>query len=166
MARRPKSPSSLVAAAEQVVGRSTDGRELRRAQSMLLPAAMGLSLEQTGRAIGRSRSSVIRMRAEFRRTQEGQAVGSGWGGRRRQNMTREQEKELLSPFFERAGQGGMLVVAPIKAAYEQALGRAVPESTVYRLLARHGWRKIAPRRHHPKRDAAAQERWEKTFRVR
>jgi hypothetical protein len=34
---------------------------------------------------------------------------------------------------------------------------------VYRLLARHGWRKVAPDTRHPKSDPAEQERWKKNF---
>jgi transposase len=76
-------------------------------------------------------------------------------------MSVEQERALLAPFFEQAKAGGILVAAPLKAAYEQALGRKVPNSTVYRLLARHGWRKIAPRPRHPKADPERQAGWKK-----
>jgi hypothetical protein len=34
-------------------------------------------------------------------------------------------------------------------------------SVVYRLLARHGWRKVAPDTRHPKSDPIAQEEWKK-----
>jgi hypothetical protein len=43
---------------------------------------------------------------------------------------------------ERAEAGGMLVVAEIRRAYREHLGKAVAPSTVYRLLDRHGWRKV------------------------
>ncbi|MGH8653780.1 MAG: helix-turn-helix domain-containing protein [Gammaproteobacteria bacterium] len=36
---------------------------------------------------------------------------------------------------------------------------------VWRLLARHGWRKVAPDMRHPKSDPAAQEAWKKTPRT-
>jgi hypothetical protein len=39
----------------------------------------------------------------------------------------------------------MLIVAPLRAALAQRLGRPVTHSVVYRLLARHGWRKVATR---------------------
>lgn len=45
---------------------------------------------------------------------------------------------------------------PIHAAYEERIGCQVAASTVYRMLARHGWRKVAPDTGHPKRDAQAQ----------
>ena len=35
-------------------------------------------------------------------------------------------------------------------------------STIYRLLERHGWRKVVPRPRHPKADVAAQAAFKKT----
>ena len=55
----------------------------------------------------------------------------------------------------------MLVLSPIRAALAQRLGRPVAASVVWRLLARHGWRKVAPDTRHPKSDLAAQEAWKK-----
>lgn len=162
MARKPKTAPALVASAEQMVRETTDTRELRRAQTVLLPGLLGLSLEETGQIIGRSKASVTRLRAQFRQaSQEGKRDRPQWGGRRRQNMTPDEEKIFLAPFFEQAKAGGILVATPIKAAYERAIGRSVPHSTVYRLLARHGWRKIAPGKRHPKRNPDAQEEWKK-----
>ena len=40
-------------------------------------------------------------------------------------------------------------------------GKAVARSTVYRLLERHGWRKVVPRPRHPKADVAAQAAFKK-----
>jgi transposase len=86
------------------------------------------------------------------------------GGRRHQHLTQEQEQEkaLLAPFVERAEAGGMLTVADILQAYRERTGRAVARSTVYRLLERHGWRKLVPRSRHPKADVAAQAAFKKT----
>ncbi len=162
MARKPKQAAALVNAAEEAVKSALGAREMREAQAVLLPALHGLSLAQTGRLIGRSRASVTRLRSRFKRgLEQPEGAGRQWGGRRRQNMSVEQERALLAPFFEQAKAGGILVAAPLKAAYEQALGRKVPNSTVYRLLARHGWRKIAPRPRHPKADPERQAGWKK-----
>jgi transposase len=84
------------------------------------------------------------------------------GGRHHQHLTQEQEAELLAPFVKRAEAGGMLSVAEIQQAYRERCGKAVARSTVYRLLERHGWRKIAPRPRHPKADVAAQAAFKKT----
>ena len=73
-----------------------------------------------------------------------------------------QEQELLAPFVARAEAGGMLTVAEIQQAYRERTGKVVARSTVYRLLDRHGWRKIVPRPRHPKADVAAQAAFKKT----
>jgi transposase len=68
---------------------------------------------------------------------------------------------LLAPWLEEAQTGGLLVVSPLRAALAQKLGKPVKASVVYRLLARHGWRKVAPDTKHPKSDPAAQAEWKK-----
>jgi len=42
----------------------------------------------------------------------------------------------------------------------------VAASTVYRLLERAGWRKVAPRPSHPRKDPAAEEAFKKSSRRR
>ena len=50
----------------------------------------------------------------------------------------------------------------IQQAYQDQLGKQVAPSTVYRLLDRHGWRKVVPRPRHPKANVAAQAAFKKT----
>jgi transposase len=76
-------------------------------------------------------------------------------------MTIAEEKALLARFAKAAGAGELLNIHDLKRAYEQAIGHATSNSTVYDLLARHGWRKLMPRPHHPKRDAKAQDAFKK-----
>jgi transposase len=83
------------------------------------------------------------------------------GGRKRENMTVVEEKSLLARFAKAAGGGEMLNIQDLKAAYEKAIGHETSNSTVYNLLARHGWRKVMPRPFHPKRDIAAQNTFKK-----
>ena len=74
----------------------------------------------------------------------------------------DEEKALLDRFAKAAGAGEMLNVHDIKAAYEKAIGHETSNSTIYNLLARHGWRKLMPRPFHPRRDIAAQNAFKKT----
>jgi transposase len=83
------------------------------------------------------------------------------GGRRRQLMTFEEEKAFLSKFMNDAQKGLVLVANEIKETLEKKLGRLVHKTTVYRMLHRHGWRKIVPRPGHPKRDKAAGDAFKK-----
>lgn len=76
-------------------------------------------------------------------------------------MSLEEERRFLEPWAELAAEGSMLVVSPLRAALAQHLGRPVAFSVVYRLLARHGWRKVAPDTRHPKSDPAVQQEWKK-----
>jgi transposase len=88
--------------------------------------------------------------------------GPGRGGRHHQNLSLEQEQALLAQFCGAATQGGVLETRAVRAAYETLVGHSVPESTVCRLLTRHGWRKIAPRPRHPKADPVLQEVFKKS----
>jgi hypothetical protein len=49
---------------------------------------------------------------------------------------------LLKPFFQKARKGKPFVVADILKVYQSAIGKKVPASTIYRILARHGWRPL------------------------
>ena len=88
-------------------------------------------------------------------------AGPGRGGRRREHLSLEEEIDFLAPFLEKAKVGGILVVSEIKQALEERLGRTVSLASVYNLLHRHDWRKLAPDKRHPKSDPAAQEEWKK-----
>jgi len=167
MARPRKIDEELVKQAQHTVNSSKDARELRCAQSVLLPALMGATLEQTAALLGVSRASVPRLQARFRQSmQTGKSPPDNWGGRRRELMTFDEEKKFLAPWEQQAKDGGILVVSVIRAALAQHLGRAIKASVVYRLLARHGWRKVSPDTHHPKSDPAVQEQWKKNSRKR
>ena len=85
------------------------------------------------------------------------------GGRYRENMSMEEEQELLRQFIEESKTGKLVVANKIKKAYESKLGTEVPKSTIYRLLDRHNFRKIAPYKRHTKADAEVQEAFKKTI---
>lgn len=79
------------------------------------------------------------------------------GGRNHAYMSKEEEQGFLRSFIKKAESGGILQVQEIKEAYEMQMCKKVAKSTIYRLLDRHGWRKIAPRGRHPKADPAKQD---------
>lgn len=135
--------------------------DFRRVQCVWLRSALSLDAEMIAVAIGWSPSRVRAVQGQFFREGEKALFGIGRGGRRNENLRPEQENALLANFLERAQAGGVLEVSQIKTAYENTVGHPVPKSTVYRMLARHGWRKIAPRPRHPHTDTAVQEEWKK-----
>jgi putative transposase len=64
----------------------------------------------------------------------------GTGGRRNQYLTLEQERTFLQPFLVRAARGELSTAAEIQQAFEAETKQSVADSTIYRLLARHGLR--------------------------
>lgn len=162
MARKAKTSEDLLAKAEKSVKEARTLQEYREAQSVLLPALLGVTLAETATVIGRSRATVVRFRRKFIAAFEGERLPEKkWGGRRRNYLDWEEEQEFLSAFLERAEEGGILNVDEVKRAFEERVGRKVAKSTIYRMLARHGWRKITPRRKHPKASAEEQEAFKK-----
>ena len=135
--------------------------EYPRIQCVWLRAALGLGAAQIATALGWQVGSVRQVHSDYLRQGEAVLQDKPSGGRHRQNLTIEQEKALLAPFLPQAADGGVLIVAPVHAAYEAAIGRPVHHSVVYRALHRHGWRKIMPRPRPPKGDEAAREAFKK-----
>jgi transposase len=167
MSRTSKHPASVVERAKVAADSASTLQELRLAQAILLPAFLGATIAQTAEALGVGHATVSRLRATFRSTQQAQTPvpKSAWGGRRHCWMTLEEEKSFLAPWLEQALTGTLVVVSPIRAALCQRLGQPVKASVVYRMLARHGWRKVAPDTRHPKSDPAVQEAWKKNSRM-
>lgn len=69
----------------------------------------------------------------------------------------EEEASFLASFDEPAKHGHLTTIQTIQSAFEAKVGTQVAPSTIYRLLERHKWRKLAPRPYHPEGDKAAQE---------
>ena len=87
----------------------------------------------------------------------------GKGGRYHEYLTREEERDLFTPFFERAERGELTTVAQIKHIFEKRGGHEGDETTIHRLLKRQKWRKLVPRPFHPKANKEEQEFFEQHF---
>lgn len=162
MARPRRIDPKLVKRAQMTAATATSVEFLRRCQAVLLPALFGATLEQTAEALGVGRATVARLQVAFRKHRPGLPAGDrNWGGRRQSLLTPEEEVAFLKPWLESAATGNLGVVSPIRAALAQRRGQPVKPSVVYRLLARHGWRKVAPDTRHPKSKPEVQEAWKK-----
>ena len=161
MARTVSISSEEIMNARQLRDRATTPRELRMALSVLLLAEAGLEASQAAEILGISERTLFRNRDAVRNRDRRQK--RSWGGRRHCSMTIEEEREFLGRWTALAARGGVLSVPPIHAALVETLGRPIPMSTTYRLLARHGWRKVQPDTKHPKSDPSAQEMFKKNF---
>ncbi len=112
--------------------------EYQRIQCVWMGGALGLTSKQISIAIGWNAGSVRRIQALYRRLGTDAFDSAERGGRRRQNMSLQQEADLLKPFLRYTRVGFPLNIQGVKTAYERAVKRPVPKSTVYRLIRRHG----------------------------
>ena len=130
--------------------------ECQRIQCVLIRATLGSSAAQIAQLLGWSKHTVHVLNSRWAKESDAIFDLRGRGGRRRQQLSPEQEQDLLARFVERAQAGGMSTVTEIQLPYREQVGKAVAPPTVYRLLDRHGWRNVVPRPMHPKTDVAAQ----------
>lgn len=93
------------------------------------------------RTVGTSASTVHWVIALANREEVAALERPSKGGRYHQYLTLEQERTFLQPFGSRAARGEGATIAEIHHAFEERVGHAVDERTVYRLLNRQGWRK-------------------------
>jgi transposase len=135
--------------------------EQRQRIQMVLLRESGMTQPAIAEAMGVSLSTVNRAHMAYDHGGLKALRRRPSGGRKRENMTLAEEKALLAHFAKAAGAGELLNIHDLKAAYEKAIGHETSKSTVYNLLARHGWRKLMPRPFHPKRDIAAQNSFKK-----
>jgi transposase len=165
MARKASGTDQIISARELLRTAQT-AAELRAAQAVLLPLELGISIEETAKAIGRSIRWTCSMRTRYGRIArcEEEAPRTKRSLRNRAIATLEQEAQILNEVLVEAAQGGVVIVPPLKEKVEKRLGKRVALSTIYRMLARHGWRKLAPDTAHPQGDAALREDWKKNLR--
>lgn len=157
--------SEVINHAQTLLHSTNDIWVFRRMQAILLREQEHMSSEHVSTAIG---LSVGWVRSWWSRVgQFGlkafEAMEDHRGGRHHAYLTQEEEDAFIAPFLKKAKKGGVLIVPPIHLAYEKLVKRKVKPMTVYRLLHRHGWRKIAPRPQHPKANLHAQENFKKVL---
>ena len=77
-------------------------------------------------------------------------AGKHYRGNRR-NMSPAEEEAFLEKYRKAAEGGQVLDLREMARDYERVVGHSVGNSQIYRVLHRHGWRKVMPRSRHPKK---------------
>jgi transposase len=163
--RRVANKEEVLAALIEEQKRITNIREWRQAEALWLREKLHMSGLQVAEALNYRLQTVYLL--WHRWMKEGLAIFVNKkppGGRNNAYMTVEEEEEFLRPFREKTPQGGIVEIGEIKEAFEARIGATIPKSTIYRLLKRHGWRKVSPGKKHPKSDPVLQEELKKTHR--
>jgi transposase len=163
MSRVTKAASYL--SVEEVKNRMvSDSRPLYRKRWLIIYNALvdPRTAEEIAIHCGVRTSTVQQLISRYNRFGVSAVETAGKGGRRREYLTLEQEKQFLEPFFERAKTGEVATAAQIQHEFEQHIAHEVDDSMIYRLLHRHQWRKLMPRARHPQASEEAQEQFKKT----
>lgn len=144
MGRRALHGEAELVSAQRLIETAKTVQQLRQGQAMLLPALMGISIETTGKLLGIGRNRVQELRREFR-TAGNDASSYGdkdrRGGRRRGLLSVDDETLFLQGLINQTNNDGVVLFDAIHAAFENKVGKRVPQSTTHRLLLRHGWQK-------------------------
>ena len=110
----------------------------------------GLSNPEIAAKLDTSYRVVSRWVSAYSKNGVSALMGGKYGGNHR-NMSFAAEAELLAEFKALAEKGQLVEVSAIKAAYEAKVGHTIGGGQIYRVLHRHGWRKVMPRSRHPKK---------------
>lgn len=148
---------------ELLADKGLSARERERVRAIRL-LALGWEAQDVAEAVGLTRSSVYRRKAEYLSEGESTLFTDGWGGRRNEVLSEAQEADLVAHFEAAAREGQMVTAAAMAAELAKRAGRPASLATLYRILARHGWRKVVPRPRHPEADPARQEAFKETSR--
>lgn len=65
-------------------------------------------------------------------------------------VSQKEEEQFLAEFEKLAEQGKIIVVKDMRIAFQEKFSVTISVDGFYRLLKRHGWRKVMPRTQHPK----------------
>lgn len=142
---------------------SKDTRQLIRWQIVHTALIQPRKAEDIAAILGVSASHVKKVISRYNREGVEAIEIKNCGGRYHEYLSIEEEKNFLTPFWQCAEKGELTTVREIHQAYEERIGHQAHETTIYRLLERHNWRKPLPRSLHPKADIEAQEAFKKTF---
>lgn len=130
----------------QFTNSAPPGTDVEVSNSIFHQGQGALTMHQVAEVTGVSIGWACQLRTRFIREGKLNAPSRRVTGEKpkRQQLSRDEEAKFLAPFLEPAQTGGIVVVRAIKPALEARLGRPVALATIYNLLHRHGWRKLAP----------------------
>lgn len=69
-------------------------------------------------------------------------------------MSFEEEAKFLEQYIEASVKGEVVTVKEMFIAYQEKVGKSTSLTSFYKMIKRHGWRKLMPRPHHSKKAGA------------
>lgn len=143
---------------------ATSTWETRRIQCVLMRVSLGMSSQDIAPLVGLHPDSVKHIWKRYLDEGDEALVGEQRGqARGNAYLTLDEEKDILASLLKRAERGQLITVRHVHAALCENVGKNVDPSTTYRLLQRHGWRKIVPLPEHPKGNRRHRKNFREAF---
>ena len=149
MATRYQFSEEEIKAIQQARKENKDKRAEARLKALEL-RAVGQKSREVAKATGFHPAYVTQLVAKYRDHGLEAISGNHYGGNHR-NMSMEEETAILAPFKGQAEKGEIIEIKEIAEAYQREVDHVVGKGQIYRVLHRHGWRKVMPRSKHPKK---------------
>ena len=147
MASRYQFREEEIKAIQQARKENKDKRAEARLKALELRAE-GQAAKEVAKATGFHPAYVTQLVAKYRDYGLEAISGNHYGGNHR-NMSVEEEAAILAVFRKQAEEGKIVETKQIAEAYQSAVDHPVGKCQIYRVLHRHGWRKVMPRSKHP-----------------
>jgi transposase len=151
-----------LAARIEAATQAGDAASRRRWQALYALKVFGASTKDVAALVGVAAGTLNQWAFAYRHRGPDAMESKPRGGNTSSLLSFEEEQALLDGLRSQAEKGLVVLAGVVREAAEAKLGRRVSKDYAYDLMHRHGWRKVQPRPHHPKKDKAAQEEEKKT----
>ena len=160
---RPKLPfpDGTVEQMQKLLENVKDLNSYKRVQCIYFRAKFDYSADLITNITGYKLQTIRNIHSEFLKHGLQALEINQKGGRNHELLSIKQEKKLIGEFEQKAKDGGIIEISKIHTAVEKIVGKKIAQSTTYRMLDRHDWRKITPRPTHPKSSIEAMENFKK-----
>lgn len=146
----------------ELIKEEKEASSLKRIQCIYLRAKFNYPAATIAEIVGFHKQAVLNIHSHYLKYGEESLELKSKGGRMRENMSIKAESEFLEGLEQAGNEGQILEISLVKSKLEIKLGKKIAKSSVYELLHRHGWRKVAPRPYHPSKDIEKQDAFKKT----
>ena len=140
---------------------SPDRASYQRRLAIWLSWTKPMSAEEVARMLGVSKQAIWLWIGQYNQQGPEGLQRQGRGGRRWSLLELEEESRVLGRLLEKAQAGEVITARQVWPEVQKAAGQEVSLAYIYKLLKRHGWRKMGPRPRHVKANREVQEAFKK-----
>lgn len=135
--------------------------DYKRWQIIYLISSYRVDADYLSDTTGYSKPAIYSIVKQFNTKGLGDVAQKKKGGRMREFMSIEEEREFMKALEAKAINGQILTSGDIRKSVEVKLGHKVSDDYIWDLFKRNNWTKHSPRPSHPKQNKEDQEEFKK-----